>query len=104
AGRRDDHVPRVEVEAEPRRAALEHGTGPLRSEVLEEVLDEVLLRQTFEHLDLLDRDGGLVRDGAREVELTRPRCDERAEELVARHERDGDAGRPAAAAELRAEL
>jgi len=77
----DDDVRRREVAAEPRRAAL-HPVS-LRREILEEVLDEVLLRQVLEHLDLLDRDRRLVGNCAREIELARAGRDERAEQLVA---------------------
>ena len=100
----DDDVRLVEVAAESRRPPLERGALPPAGEVFEKVLDQVLLRQPLQHLDLLDGDGRLVRDRARQVDLAGAGGDERAEQLAAGDERDGHPRSARAPAELGAEL
>src|SRR5207237_6363367 len=56
AQRGDDEVRRVEVAAEPPRAAFDDLAAAALGELLEEVLNQVLLGQPVEHLGLLDRD------------------------------------------------
>jgi hypothetical protein len=94
----------VEVAAEAGGAALEPRDRLPARQLLEEVLDQVLLREPLDQLDLLDRHRGLVGDGAGEVDLRRPRRREQAEQLVVGDERDRDGGRAAAARHLGAEL
>ena len=65
----EDDVPLVEVAAQPGGAALESRERLAAGELLEEVLDQVLLGQALDQLDLLERDRGLVGDGASEVDL-----------------------------------
>src|ERR1700693_3379340 len=95
---------RAEVAAQAPRTAFDRLVVPMLRELLEEVLDQVLLRQAFEHLDLLDRDCRLVCDRAREIELAGPVGDESAEQLVARDERYRHASGAAHPADLRPEL
>src|SRR5439155_2085219 len=102
--RSEHEVRSLEVAAEPSRPALGSLADSMLRELLEEILDQVLLGQALEHLDLLDRDGRLVRDRAGEVELARPVRDERAEQLVAGDERHRHASSPAPPADLRPQL
>src|SRR5262249_14596706 len=99
-GRRDHEVARVEVAPEPRRPLLEAAQHLAAGELLEEVLDQVLLGQALDQLDLLDRDGGLVRHRPGEVDRGSPVRLEQPEELAAGDEWHRDTGRAAAAAEL----
>ena len=106
-GRRggEHDVALVEVAAEPRRPALEPGERLAAGELLEEVLDQVLLGQALDQLDLLERDGGLVGDGAREVDLrTCPSATSRPSSSSFATSGTATRGRAAAAGELRAEL
>ncbi len=65
----DDEVALVEIAPEACRAPLQIAEDGASGQLLEEVLDEVLLRQPIDQLDLLDRDSGLVCDGPRQVDL-----------------------------------
>ena len=94
----------VEIAAEPRRAAFEIATRAPSRELLEEVLDEVLLRELLDDLNLLDADGDLARDCPAELDPGAALGNEKADELAARDERDGEAGAATAARELRSEL
>ena len=96
AHRREHDVRRAEIAAQAPRAALDRLVVSTLGELLEEVLDQVLLRQALEHLDLLDRDRRLVCDRAREIELACPVGDESAEQLVAGDERNRHASGAAA--------
>src|SRR5207248_7668365 len=101
---RENELRHGEVAAESPCPTLDRLAATMLGELLEEVLDQVLLGQTLEHLDLLDRDSRLVGDRAGELELAGPVCDECAEELVPGHERDGDACGAASPADLGSEL
>ena len=105
-GRRDldDDVRAVEVAAEPRGTPFDGAEDVAAGELLEEVLDQVLLRQPLDQLDLLDRHRGLVRGRAREIDLGRPFGADQPEELVVCDDRDGDAGGAAAPRQLGPEL
>src|SRR6266511_2057686 len=90
----------VEVAAEAGGPPFEVAGHTAPGELLEEVLDQVLLGEPLDQLDLLQRDGGLVRRRAGELDLRRAlRCEE-TEELVVGHERHSDGCRAAAAPEL----
>ncbi len=100
----EDEIALVEVAAEPGGAALEPGQRLAPGELLEEVLDQVLLREALDEVDLLQRDRCLVRDGAGEVDLRRAGRGQEAEELVVGDERDGHGRRTAAAGKFWAQL
>src|SRR3977135_2626937 len=95
---------RLEVAAQSPRAPLDSLPAPMLGELLEEVLDQVLLGQTLEHLDLLDRNRRLIGNRAGEIELAGSLGNERAYELVAGDERPRHASVRAAAARLWPEL
>ena len=94
----------VEVAAEPRGAPLEVAARAAAGELLEEVLDEVLLRELLDHLHLLDPDRDLARDRAAELDARAALGDEQTDELAVRDERDGQSRAATAACELGAEL
>ena len=95
---------RVEVATQAGGPAFDGAALVACREILEEVLDQVLLGQALDQVDLLDPDGSLARDGAREIDRRAPLADEQAEQLVPRDERHGDPGGAVAASELRPEL
>ena len=95
---------RLEVAAQPPGATLDSVAASMLGELLEEVLDQVLLGETLEHLDLLDRDGRLIGDRAREIELAGSLGDERTDQLVSGDERHRHARGPATPAHFRPEL
>ena len=97
---REDDVALVEVAAQPGGPALEPWDRLPAGELLEEVLDEVLLRQSLDQLDLLDRHGDLVGDDAREVDLRGAGRGQEAEQLVVCDERYRHGRRAALADEL----
>src|SRR5262245_46451408 len=80
--RDDDQVRKLEIAAEPRGAALEIAALPPAGELLEEVLDQVLLRELLDDLDLLQPDGDLPRDRARELDARAALRDEQADQLA----------------------
>ncbi len=94
----------VEVAAETGSAPFEISARAPAGELLEEVLDQVLLRELLDDLDLLDRDRDLARDAAPELHAAAGLRDEQPDQLSVRDEWDGEARAPAAAGELRAEL
>ena len=101
----DEHEMRLrEVAAQASRAPLEVTARPTTCELLEEVLDQVLLRQLLDHLNLLEPDGHLARDGPAELDAGASLGDEEADQLAVRNQRHGDSRAAAAAGELRAEL
>jgi hypothetical protein len=104
-GRNRKHkVAPVEVAVQTARALLDQRTTIASNELLEEILDRVLFGEPLDQLDLLDRHGRLICDGAREIDLRGPFGDEHAEQFIAGDQRNGD-GRPAAACrQLRAKL
>ncbi len=102
--RDEDDVRLVEVAAEPRRAPFEVASRATAGELLEEVLDEVLLRELLDDLHLLDPHRDLARDRAAELDARAALGDEQADQLAVRDERDGESRAPASARELRAEL
>ena len=69
--RRQHEMALVEIAAEPRGPPLDVAERGAAGELLEEVLDQVLLREALDQLDLLDRDSRLVRHGPRQVDLRR---------------------------------
>ena len=78
-GHRGKHDVRiVEIDRQPLCPDCDVAEHRAARELLEEVLDQVLLREALDHLDLLDSDRDLVRDGAREIELRRAMRDESA--------------------------
>src|SRR4051794_30889403 len=93
-----------EVATESPCTTVDRLAAPMLGELLEEVLDQVLLGQTLEPLDLLDRHSRLVADWAGELELAGPVGDESTEQLAPGDERDGDAGGAASPAHLGQEL
>jgi hypothetical protein len=102
--RRDDEVALIEVAAQAGGASFDVAESRSACELLEEVLDQVLLRQPLDQLDLLERDCRLVRGGAREVDLGRLLGDEEPEQLVVGNEGYGDRREAAAAGKLGTEL
>jgi len=59
-GGREHEMRSLEIAAEPRCSALDVAERGASGELLEEVLDQVLLREPLDQFDLLDRDGGLI--------------------------------------------
>ena len=105
-GRRylDDEVLPVEIAAEAGCSSLDGAEDVAACELFEEVLDQVLLREPLDQLDLLDRDGGLVRGCAGEVDLGGPVRADEPEELVVGDDGDGHACRAATSRDLGPEL
>ncbi len=95
---------RIEIAAQTPGATVDSIAASMLGELLEEVLDQVLLGETLEHLDLLDRDSRLIGDRAREVELAGSLGDERTDQLVSGDERDRHARGPAPPSYFRSEL
>ena len=90
----------------PRRAARPSRSPrwPAAGELLEEVLDQVLLRELLDDLHLLETDRDLARDGAAELDAHAPFGHEQPDQLVVRHERNRDPRASPAARELGPEL
>src|SRR3990170_7267467 len=100
----ENDVRLVEIAAEARRPTLEVAARASARELLEEVLDQVLLRELLDHLDLLDADGDLAGDGATELDADAALRHEQPDELAVHDERDCEARAPTAAGHLGAEL
>src|SRR5207245_4484094 len=96
----DNHMRLVEIDPEPLCARADVPEDLPAGELLEEILDQVLLRQPFDQLDLLDRERRLVGDRAGEIELARVPGAEEPEQLAVGDERDCDAGGASAPGEL----
>ena len=94
----------AEIAAEARGATLEIAARAAAGELLEEVLDQVLLRELLDDLDLLDPHGDLARDRAAELDAGAPFGDEQADQLAGGDERDREPAAAATACELRPEL
>ena len=71
-----------QVAAEASGAPLEVAPRPAARELLEEVLDQVLLRELLDDLHLLETDGDLARDGAAELDANASFGDEQPDQLV----------------------
>ena len=101
----DQHdVREVEVAAESRGPPLQISTRPSARELLEEVLDQVLLRELLDDLDLLDPHRDLARDRATELDARASLGDEQPDELAVRDERHREPAAAASASKLGAEL
>src|SRR5262245_39329590 len=94
----------IEVAAEPGSPPLEVAAETSGGELLEEVLDEVLLRELLDDLNLLDADGHLARDRPAELDAGRALGHEETDQLAGRDERDGEAAASTSPRELGAEL
>ena len=100
-----DHDVRLrEVAAEPGRATVELGSGAALRELVEEVRDEVPLREALDQAHLLDPHGHLPGDRAGELDAARRVGDDQPEQLVVGDEGHGDASPPGSGGQLRAEL
>ena len=95
---------RVEVDRESSRAVRDVSEHGATRQLLEEVLDQVLLREPLDRLDLLHRHSHLIRNRPGKVELGRPLRDDRAQQLPTCDERHDHAFATPAPAELAAEL
>ena len=93
-----------EVAAETRRATVELGSGAALRELVEEVRDEVPLRQALDQAHLLDPHRDLPGDRAGELDAAGRVGDDQPEQLVVGDEGHGDATPPGAGRQLRAEL
>ncbi len=102
--RSEHHVRLVEVASETGGPTFEIGPSPPAGELLEEVLDQVLLRQALDQLDLLDADRSLVRDRTGEGDGGRALGDEQPEQLLARRRAARRRAAAAAPHELGTEL
>src|SRR3990170_8687247 len=100
----ENDVRLVEIAAEARRPTLEVAARASARELLEEVLDQVLLRELLDHLDLLDADRDLAGDGTGELDANAAVCHEQPDELAVHHERNREASASASSRELGAEL
>src|SRR5262249_21567411 len=102
--RDENDVRLVEIAPEPRCAALEIAAQTAACELLEEVLDEVLLRELLDDLHLLDPHRDLARDRSTQLDPCAPLRDQQADELAGRDERDRESAAPAPAGQLGTEL
>ena len=100
----EHHVRKVEVAAESRGTSLQVSTRPPARELLEEVLDQVLLRELVDDLDLLDPHRNLTRDRATELDARASLGDEQPDELAVRDERHCKPAAAASASQLWPEL
>ena len=104
-GRNRKHeVAPVKVAVQTPRPLLDQRTGFAAHELLEEILNGVLFSEPLDQLDLLDRHGRLIRNGAREVNLGRPFGSKQTEQFITGNKWNGDRRATAACRELRAEL
>ena len=95
----DEHEVRLrEVAAQASRAPLEVTARPTTRKLLEEVLDQVLLRQLLDHLNLLESDGHLARDGPAELDAGASSATRRPISSPFASQRHGDSRAAAAAA------
>src|SRR5207244_13132990 len=79
-GQRSKHNVRfVEIDSQSLRPDVDIAERRAPRELLEEVLDQVLLREALDQLDLLHRNRNLVRDRAGEIELRRSVRDKSAQ-------------------------
>ena len=100
----EDDVRLLEVAPEPRGASFEVTARVPAGKLLEEVLDEVLLRELLDYLNLLDPDGDLTRDRSSQLDARASLGNQETDELSRGYKWNGESRAPATAGELGSEL